>query len=85
MTVECEHVRSALLRTPTISPLLVLVMLRYARRLQVPGDVPDNTAGVVRQPGATPAFRPLRRQKPLPRSSSSLWGSPRAVTPQIDL
>ena len=47
--------------------------LHANRRLKASGH------RVARQPGATPAFWQLRRHKPLPRSSSSLWGSPQAV------
>ena len=58
---------------------LVLAMWRCARRLAVPARGEDAMAGVVGQPGATPAFWQLRRHKPTPRSSPSLWGSPQAA------
>jgi hypothetical protein len=62
---------------------LVLAMWRCARHVAVPGAVSDDIAGVMRQPGATPAYRRLCRHKPVPRSSPSLWGSPQAVLPDL--
>jgi hypothetical protein len=79
--IERARARIALLRALLLSPAFVLAMWRSAPRLAVPGAVEDDIAGVVRQPGATPAFWQLRRHKPIPRSSPSLWGSPQAVSP----
>ena len=83
MRVEHGRVRSTLVRTPFISLSLVLAMWRCARRLAVPAAAHNDIAGVMRQPGATPAFWQLCRHKPIPRSSPSLWGSPRAVSPRF--
>ena len=84
MRVEHGHVRSTLVRTPThLSPACASYVALCASFSRFPA-LPDNDiAGVMRQPGATPAFWPLRRHKPLPRSSPSLWGSPRAVRTRI--
>ena len=81
MRVEQWCAGSTLVRTLDISPLIVLAMWRSAHRLPVTVADENNIAGVIGQPGATPAFGQLCRHKPNPRSSPSLWGSPRAVKP----
>jgi hypothetical protein len=77
--IEHAGARTALSRPLSISLAAVLAMWRCARRLAVPARGEDAMAGVVGQPGATPAFWQLRRHKPTPRSSPSLWGSPQAA------
>ena len=79
MRVERGRVRSTLVRTPLLSPSLLLARWRTVQRLPVPVAAHNGIAVVMGQPGATPALWQLCRHKPVPRSSPSLWGSPRAV------